>query len=431
MHDQAGSTIAWSQAVRTGLVDAVVWVWFLQSVYVSRFTEQLPHFASMAKIAPFYSVGACLVMSAALMALRWNAIPRPYRVACSLASCLSTGALYAIPLLGLAGSAIDVIVYLVFVASYYGSQVLRIETLGTCRDVRTLLAALIVSFVSYYVITCVVLVVPQKMYNAFVIVAPLAFLCRPYRTLNGRKGPDHAPASEVPASLRGERAASPSAISADAPDGEAVAVVPKRDAWKSLLNPPTLLLVLFGIAGGLISAAGGSNPALDLATVFTQPSPAHLLMVLANMALGIMAAQTFQLRRGMFYALMSIIWMAGSFLGAFVFALFPGIPPLAFTVIAMVAALAIAFSFVVNQDMWIRQKRPAGNRSGAVDALATSKGLTRRETEVLHLLMEGRSVPYIQEKLYISEGTARTHVKHIYQKTGVHSRQELLDLLER
>ena len=136
MHDQAGSTIAWSQAVRTGLVDAVVWVWFLQSVYLSRFTEQLPHFASMAKIAPFYSVGACLVMSAALMALRWNAIPRPYRVACSLASCLSTGALYAIPLLGLAGSAIDVIVYLVFVASYYGSQVLRIETLGTCRDVR-------------------------------------------------------------------------------------------------------------------------------------------------------------------------------------------------------------------------------------------------------------------------------------------------------
>lgn len=44
------------------------------------------------------------------------------------------------------------------------------------------------------------------------------------------------------------------------------------------------------------------------------------------------------------------------------------------------------------------------------------------------LLIEGRSLPVIQERLSISEGTARTHAKHIYEKTGVHTKQELIDL---
>jgi DNA-binding CsgD family transcriptional regulator len=65
-----------------------------------------------------------------------------------------------------------------------------------------------------------------------------------------------------------------------------------------------------------------------------------------------------------------------------------------------------------------------------VSALTQGKELTRREREIPELLLEGRSVPVICERLVISEGTARTHVKHIYQKLGVHNRQELLDLAE-
>ncbi|WP_455803864.1 LuxR C-terminal-related transcriptional regulator [Adlercreutzia sp. CNCM I-6215] len=30
----------------------------------------------------------------------------------------------------------------------------------------------------------------------------------------------------------------------------------------------------------------------------------------------------------------------------------------------------------------------------------------------------------------MSDNTARAHVKHIYQKLGVHSREELLDFIE-
>lgn len=48
--------------------------------------------------------------------------------------------------------------------------------------------------------------------------------------------------------------------------------------------------------------------------------------------------------------------------------------------------------------------------------------LTRREREVLELLVEGRSNESIAEQLMISHDTARTHVQNILQKLGVHSR---------
>lgn len=53
-----------------------------------------------------------------------------------------------------------------------------------------------------------------------------------------------------------------------------------------------------------------------------------------------------------------------------------------------------------------------------------------REAEILGYLARGRSQPYIREELVLSKNTVATHVKHIYQKLGVHSRQELLDLFE-
>lgn len=56
--------------------------------------------------------------------------------------------------------------------------------------------------------------------------------------------------------------------------------------------------------------------------------------------------------------------------------------------------------------------------------------LSPREVEVLRLLARGRSLPYIEENLAISHSTARTHVKHIYEKLGVTDRQQLHDLIQ-
>lgn len=63
-------------------------------------------------------------------------------------------------------------------------------------------------------------------------------------------------------------------------------------------------------------------------------------------------------------------------------------------------------------------------------SLAKSHGLTPRETEVFGLLARGRSVPFIRDALVISRDTAATHVKHVYAKLEVHSRQELIDLVQ-
>jgi DNA-binding NarL/FixJ family response regulator len=48
--------------------------------------------------------------------------------------------------------------------------------------------------------------------------------------------------------------------------------------------------------------------------------------------------------------------------------------------------------------------------------------LSPREVEVLRLAAEGLSVADIASRLYVSENTARTHLKNLYQKLGVHNR---------
>lgn len=63
-------------------------------------------------------------------------------------------------------------------------------------------------------------------------------------------------------------------------------------------------------------------------------------------------------------------------------------------------------------------------------ALALAHGLTSREIEICLLLAQGRSRPYIREKLVISKSTVDTHARHAYAKLGIHSNQELIDLFE-
>lgn len=73
-----------------------------------------------------------------------------------------------------------------------------------------------------------------------------------------------------------------------------------------------------------------------------------------------------------------------------------------------------------------REGSTAPVAAGDPAALFERKGLTPRETEVALLLVTGRSLPYIEEELSISHGTANTHLRHIYEKLGVHNRQEFL-----
>lgn len=64
------------------------------------------------------------------------------------------------------------------------------------------------------------------------------------------------------------------------------------------------------------------------------------------------------------------------------------------------------------------------------DALAAERHLSPREREVLYYLGRGYNHGYVAEKLYISENTVRTHVRHIYGKLEIGSREELLALID-
>ncbi|MBR2835955.1 MAG: hypothetical protein IKE43_09660 [Coriobacteriales bacterium] len=64
-----------------------------------------------------------------------------------------------------------------------------------------------------------------------------------------------------------------------------------------------------------------------------------------------------------------------------------------------------------------------------LDALASRYGLTEREVEILTIFAQGRSMAYIAEKLYVSENTVKTHIRHIYTKCEVHNKQEMIDLV--
>lgn len=63
--------------------------------------------------------------------------------------------------------------------------------------------------------------------------------------------------------------------------------------------------------------------------------------------------------------------------------------------------------------------------------IAQKYGLSEREGEVLDLLARGNTRMSIAEKLVISENTVRVHVKNIYAKLHIHSKQQLIDMVDK
>lgn len=62
--------------------------------------------------------------------------------------------------------------------------------------------------------------------------------------------------------------------------------------------------------------------------------------------------------------------------------------------------------------------------------IAQAYQLSARETQVCEYLARGRSQAYIRDALFLSKNTVATHTRRLYAKLGVHSKQELIDLVE-
>ena len=118
-------------------------------------------------------------------------------------------------------------------------------------------------------------------------------------------------------------------------------------------------------------------------------------------------------------------------------------PALFALLLAMIVFAFVAFNVlapdVFNFDKTVREVeavRPVKQTeqvdvlTQACKAAAAIYTLTPREAEALELLAHGRNTAAIQERMVVSRSTAKTHVRNVYAKLGVHSQQDLIDLVE-
>ena len=135
---------------------------------------------------------------------------------------------------------------------------------------------------------------------------------------------------------------------------------------------------------------------------------------LAVTGVGALASQHFDL------ALTAIIWLLG----------------------ASVALLFLSYLWLFAKskergyaDAPDEMSEPAGSieslNAAALELLRDTYDLSAREFEVVGEFSSGRSARYIADYLMLSEHTVKTHLRRAYAKLGIHSRQELLDLVDR
>lgn len=67
---------------------------------------------------------------------------------------------------------------------------------------------------------------------------------------------------------------------------------------------------------------------------------------------------------------------------------------------------------------------------GRCNLLAQKHHLSQREEEVLLLLAQQKTIATIERELFIANGTAKAHVRHIYRKLDIHTREELFEMLD-
>ncbi|HBT95884.1 MAG TPA: LuxR family transcriptional regulator, partial [Coriobacteriia bacterium] len=77
-----------------------------------------------------------------------------------------------------------------------------------------------------------------------------------------------------------------------------------------------------------------------------------------------------------------------------------------------------------------KSEEKRGRFSKSIEHLAEQGRLSARETEVFRYLAIGHGSSYIAEQLQVSWNTARTHTHNVYVKLNVHSRQQLISLID-
>ena len=106
-------------------------------------------------------------------------------------------------------------------------------------------------------------------------------------------------------------------------------------------------------------------------------------------------------------------------------------PIMLFALLALIVVATFVFSAEdLGRIMDIVPRKAQQRFRFKCELVAKRYGLTDRESEIMMMLAKGRNLPFIQNQLFLSKSTVSTHRQHIYQKTGVHSQQELINLVQ-
>lgn len=227
--------------------------------------------------------------------------------------------------------------------------------------------------------------------------------------------------------------------------GHAVALVASLLLYRlvRMLDPLAVLAALAPLLGlmALLSATEQfSSVASSVAVTSISLAPALTWICLVKYA------QQGNGRSVLWYAANNILFQGGVLLGGVLaqwvtLAIEDGsiaFAPTALTVLfVLVAAESLVFIWMMRDKTTEPAEREPDQQTSpldvdvAVEMLSERYSLSDREREVIGLLAHGRTAPYISETLFISLNTVNTHVKRIYRKVGVHTRQELLDAIEK
>lgn len=106
-----------------------------------------------------------------------------------------------------------------------------------------------------------------------------------------------------------------------------------------------------------------------------------------------------------------------------------GLVTAAFIILAIVRAGHNLTLYLKGPETAEELAQPMLNMAEVCAKASDEYRLTPREAEVLGELAFGHSSTYIAQVLFISNNTARSHMKNIYKKLGVGSREEVIELL--
>lgn len=130
------------------------------------------------------------------------------------------------------------------------------------------------------------------------------------------------------------------------------------------------------------------------------------------------------------------------------FGMYPMFPYFVTCTAALGCGITVLVLFVDSDNIWGERKekhrqveeKSDGDESDvsegpgrwklACNDICCRYDLSPRERDVFMLIAKGRNAEYVQNVLYISGHTAKTHISNIYKKLDIHSVQELLDLVE-